>query len=211
MDTKENTGITPENDWASLRAFLRELAESQAASSAKFDREMEKSSAKFDREMEKIKKTLDETAAIQKENAKMFGGMANSNGDFAEEFFHNALERGQKNFFGEEFEDVEPRNKVTVNKGFADEYDFLLFNGRAVCIVDVKYKADSADLAGRVLRKAETFRVNFPQHQDKKVYLAVAALSFNPLTEDACKKSGIAIMKQEGNAMVVSDENLKVF
>jgi len=49
------------------------------------------------------------------------------------------------------------------NKGCEDEYDILLVNGRAICIVEVKYKADS----------------------------------------------GIAIMKQVGDTMVVSDANLK--
>jgi hypothetical protein len=66
----------------------------------------------------------------------------------------------------------------------------------------------------QVLRKERTertFRTNFPEHNKKKLYLAMASLSFHPLTEKACSDSGIAIMKQVGNTVVVSDENLKVF
>ena len=86
----------------------------------------------------------------------------------------------------------------------------MLFNGRAVCIVEVKYKADSADVL-QVLRKERTFRANFPEHSKKKLYLAMASMSFHPLTEKACSDNGIAIMKQVGNTLVVIDENLKVF
>jgi len=86
----------------------------------------------------------------------------------------------------------------------------MLFNGRAVCIVEVKYKADSDDVL-QVLRKERTFRTNFPEHNKKKLYLAMASMSFHPLTEKACKDNGIAIMKQVGDTLVVSDENLKVF
>jgi len=39
----------------------------------------------------------------------------------------------------------------------------------------------------------------------------MASMSFHPLTEKACKDNGISIMKQVGNTLVVSDENLKVF
>jgi len=89
-------------------------------------------------------------------------------------------------------------------------FDGSLFNGSAVCIVEVKYKADSNDVL-QVLRKERTFRRNFPEHNKKKLYLAMASLSFHPLTEKACKDNGIAIMKQVGDTIVVSDENLKVF
>jgi hypothetical protein len=117
---------------------------------------------------------------------------------------------GNKKMFGEEFDDVfigENRNTV---KGYEDKYDIMLFNCRAVCIVEVKYKADSKDIL-QVLRKERTFRANFPEHGNKKLYLAMASMSFHPLTEKACSDNGIAIMKQVGDTMVVSDENLKVF
>jgi len=80
----------------------------------------------------------------------------------------------------------------------------MLFNCRAVCIVEVKYKADSDDVL-QVLRKERTFQTNFPEHNKKKLYLAIASMSFHPLTEKACKDNGIAIMKQFGDTIVVSD------
>jgi hypothetical protein len=74
----------------------------------------------------------------------------------------------------------------------------------------VKYKADSDNVL-QVLRKVRTFRANSPGHSKKKLYLALASMSFHPLTVKACSANGIAVMKQVGNTLVVSDENLKVF
>ena len=208
MENENNNSITPESVLASVKEMF-------AASSEKFDREMQKSSEKIDRELQKsYEKFEKEHNAIQlliKQVNQQIGGMANSNGDYAEEFFYNALYHGQRKMFGEVFDEVVKRNKVTINKGYEDEYDILMVNGRAICIVEVKYKVDSGDLPHKVLRKAQTFRVNFPQHKDKKVYLAIAGMSFHPLTEKACSDNGIAIMKQVGDAMVITEENLKIF
>jgi hypothetical protein len=140
----------------------------------------------------------------------MINGISANNGAAAEEYFYNALKYGNKNMFGENFDDLFRGEKRKTIKGYEDEYDIMLFNCRAVCIVEVKYKADSSDVL-QVLRKERTFRTNFPEHAKKKLYLAMASMSFHPLTEKACSDNGIAIMKQVGDTMVVSDENLKVF
>ena len=196
-------------------AKMEEEYKRQSAEYKRQSAEYERQSAEYARqdaerkvEAEKDRKALQES--IRQVNQQL-GGMGNSNGDFAEDFFYNAFLNGKRNIFGEEFDDVMRRNKVTINRGFEDEYDIVLVNGRAVCVIEVKYQADSADLSKKVLRKAETFRVNFPLHNDKKVYLALASLSFNPLTEQACKDSGIAIIKQDGNAIAIFDERLRTF
>ena len=217
-NSKENTAITPGSVLAEVKEMFAEVKEMQVASdarfaqrSAEFDQRFEKSRAEADKENKALKEFLEQVGKRVDGVSKQIGGMANSNGDYAEEFFYNALCHGQRNMFGEVFEDVVKGNIVTINKGYEDEYDILLLNGRAICVVEVKYKADSADLPQRVLRKAQTFRVNFPQHKNKKLYLALASMSFHKLTEKACKDNGIAIMKQVGDTMVVSDENIKTF
>ena len=209
----------------SVWATLDRIGETMKESSARFDREMAASRAEAERraaeavqraaeadrraaETEKEIKAMRES--IRQVN-KELGGVGNSNGYYAEDFFYNALLHGQRNLFGEFFDEVTQRNKVAVNKGFEDEYDILLLNGRAVCVVEVKYKVDDGDLAQKVLRKAETFRVNFPQHKEKKIYLAVAGMSFHPFTEKTCSDNGIAIMKQLGDTVVINDAHVKVF
>jgi hypothetical protein len=214
----EKSSYSFETVWAALQETGAKLEQSRIEAdkrNAEFEQKFEKSRVEADKRNvefeQKFEKSRSENDKIIKDLSMQIGGMANSNGAYAEEFFYNALLHGKRNLFGEVFEEVVKGNIVTINKGYADEYDILLVNGKAICVVEVKYKADSSDLPQRVLRKAQTFRVNFPQHKDKKVYLALAGMSFNPLTEKACKENGIAILKQVGDAMVVTDENLKVF
>ena len=169
--------------------------------------------ATLDRVGEKLDRVAEqqaETDRLVKANALQINGISKNNGAAAEEYFYNALQHGNKKMFGEDFDDVFRGEKRKTIKGYEDEYDIMLFNGRAVCIVEVKYKADSNDVF-QVLRKERTFRTNFPEHSDKKLYLALASMSFHKLTEKACKDNGIAIMKQAGDSVVIHDENLKVF
>jgi len=194
-----------------LKEFDKKLEQSRAErkqSLKEFNQKLKKSREDFDKS---LKKSREEHDKIIKNLSQQIGGMANSNGEYAEEFFYNTLKYKRKNLFGEKFESIVKGNKVTINQGYEDEYDILLVNGRAVCVVEVKYKADSGDLPQQVLRKAQTFRMNFPQHKDKKVYLALAGMSINPLTEKACSENGIAIIKQRGDSIVIFDENLKTF
>ena len=189
---------TFESVWATLDRVGEKQAETDS---------LLKDIARLQKETDRQQK---ETDRIVKANAAQINGISASNGAAAENYFYNALQHGNKKMFGEDFDDVFRGEKRKTIKGYEDEYDIMLFNGRAVCIVEVKYKADSNDVF-QVLRKERTFRANFPEHRDKKLYLAMASMSFHPLTEKACKDNGIAIMKQVGDSMVIHDENLKVF
>ena len=201
----------------SAAEFDRKLEQSRAAFDLKmqesrvaFDLEMQESRADFDLKMQDLRESQAETDKEIKQVNKQIGGMGNSQGKATTELFFNSLKYGSKKMFGEAFDDVFKEESRQTNKGFEDEYDILLFNGQAVCIVEVKYKADSNDVP-QVLRKEKTFRANFPEHNHKRLYLALASSSFHPLTEKACKEHGIAIMKQVGDTVAIYDENLKTF
>ena len=198
---------TPESVWA----LLRELTASQAETDRRMKETDRVLSEKFAETDRMLSEKFAETDRLIKDVNKQIGGICNSHGEYAEEFFYNALLHKQRNIFGERYDEVLRKNSITVNKGFEDEYDILLINGRSVCVVEVKYKADSNELAQKVLRKAETFRVNFPQYKQKRVYLALAGMTFHPLTEQACMESGIAIIKQVGETMMIHDEHLRAF
>ena len=152
---------------------------------------------------------------------EQIGGIGNSNGDFAEEYFFNSFEKGEKTFFGEKFDRIEKNVKgITVT----DEYDILLINGKTVGIVEVKYSAQKRHIK-QLIKKAETFRINQPYYANYQIYLALAALSFdnkknekvkvkinkNCTVEDYFIRNGIAVIKQVGDKVVINDENLKVF
>ena len=136
--------------------------------------------------------------------------MGNSHGSFAEEYFFNAFEDGETDFFGEKFDEIEKNLKYKRN-GLKDEYDVVMFNHSSVAIVEVKYRADKDDLPS-VLKKADTFRKLAPEYQNYKIYLGLASMTgFDPEVEKGCKQYGIAIIKQVGDKVVIYDENLKTF
>jgi len=152
---------------------------------------------------------LMENARQIKELQKTVGGMANSQGDFAEEYFYNSFEKGETNFFGEKFDTI--KKKVTnIWQGLEDEYDIVLYNHATVALIEVKYKARLENLP-KVLKKAETFRILFPHYKDFKIYLGLAGMSFEAGLEEECINEGIAVIKQIGDKVVINDTNLKVF
>jgi signal peptidase I len=95
-------------------------------------------------------------------------------------------------------------------QGVEDEYDIVLYNHASVAIIEVKYKAHINNISD-VLKKAETFRILFPQYKDFKIYLGLASMSFYPELEQECINEGIAVIKQVGDTVVINDEHLKTF
>jgi hypothetical protein len=135
--------------------------------------------------------------------------MGNNNGLIAEEYFYNSFEKGKTNFFGEKFDEIE-KDVKGIQKGFRDQYDILLMNGGTVGIIEVKYKAHENDIPN-IVKKAQTFRINFPDYQQHKIYLGLATLAFYPRLEEECIKQGIAVIKQSGENIIINDRQLKAY
>jgi hypothetical protein len=163
----------------------------------------------FKEDLRKLTEKQAETALSVEKVSATLGSWANNQGMFAEEYFFNSFDSGKQNFFGEHFDEI-MKNVKGIKKGVKDEYDILLINGRSVGIVEVKYKAHENDVP-TVLRKADTFRINFPDYANHQVYLGLATLAFYPELEQSCINEGIAIIKQEGKSVIINDKHLKVF
>ena len=160
-----------------------------------------------ERLIEKNAEQMKDTDLRMKELQQTVGGWSNSHGFFAEEYFINSFKNGEKNFLGENFDALKANMKGFKND---DEYDILLINCRSVGIVEAKFKLRQKHLP-KILRKPETFRENFPEYAHLKVYLGVAALTFDPVAEQECIDKGLAIIKQVGDTVVINDAHLKVF
>jgi len=74
------------------------------------------------------------------------------------------------------------------------EYDILLINGKCVDIIEVKFKGHENDVSN-IVDKVKTFREDFPDYKEHKIYLGLASMSFYKELEDRCKNEGIAIIK----------------
>jgi len=220
MENIDKSPATPESVWATFREADRQRKEAEA----KFDRELASSRADFERQMaeyraeaekrnaeaEKIRLASNADYERRMKNLeKRYGSQSDNLGAFAEEYFFNSFEDGKKNFFGEEFDDIE-RNVKGLKQIVKDEYDNVMLNGTSVAIIETKFKAHVNDLP-KVIKKAETLRINYPDFANHRIYLGLASMSFYDELEDECKKAGIAIVKQIGEKVVIADEHLKVF
>jgi hypothetical protein len=199
---KKQDEIEPELTLKELRVSIQDLYLSIKKSS-----EEAKKTERL--RMLELKELKEESIKAERRMNKLLGEWANNHGEFAEEYFFNSFEDGKQIFFGEKFDEIE-KNYKGIKKGYRDEYDILLLNGKSVGIIEVKFKAHVNDIP-TILRKAETFRVNFPDYQKHQVYLGLATLAFYPELEKACIKEGIAVIKQVGDTVVINDKHLKVF
>ena len=204
----QTTAPTFESVWALLQETAQ-LQRENAQQQKKTDRQMKET----DRQMKETDRRMRQSRADFNRRMKKFeetmGSWSNNHGSFAEEHFYNSFEVGQRTFFSEQFDGIEKHVKG-FTRGFRDEYDILLHNGKSVGIVEVKFKAHK-DHIPKVLRKAETFRENFPNFAHHQIYLGLASLAFYPELEQECIDQGIAVVKQVGDAVIINDGHLRVF
>jgi len=138
------------------------------------------------------------------------GGVSNSNGAVAESYFINSFAKSMS-FAGQEYDAIDSniRRKIKKNNLQA-EYDLVLYNCSSIVIIEIKYKADKDDVES-LLHKAPVFKQLFPQYVNYDLYLGLAALHIDDITEKESLKQGIAVIKQVGDAVVINDAQLKVF
>ena len=200
---KNAAQATPESVWSALQESNRILTEKFIETDRKFAEVAERQAA-TDRLIEKVSKQIARTE-------KMVGGISNTHGSFAEEYFFNSFNKGKKNFFGEKFDKMLKFELVNdANKKTKAEYDILLINGSSVAIIEVKFKVREKAVK-HVMGKIKHFRQNFPEYKNHRVYLGIASLVFDTQVEAECEKNGIAIIKQEGDSVIINDTNLKAF
>ena len=156
--------------------------------------EDERRKAEYDKQMEALRKEI--------------GGISNSNGEFAEEYFENIYFK-DRTFAGMHFHEILRRKKFD-DRNRTDEFDIIMLNEQNVVIVETKYKAHESNIKD-VIKKAEAFRYWFPEYNDYKIYLCLASLRFEDNIIGKARKNGIAVVQQLGDKTVVNDENLKAY
>jgi hypothetical protein len=173
--------------------------------------DLTKSQAATNRQMAQTDQKIAAVATQLKTLGTQMGGWDKSHGDFAEEYFVNSLKNADKKFFGEQFHSLIANHKfshsITNKEG---EFDVVLLNGTAAAIIEVKFKARKNDFQ-QLLKQVSSFRDEFPQYKSHRVYLGMAALTYDKDVEEELKTEGIAVFKQDGDTMVFTDENLKTF
>jgi len=202
----QNPAPTFESVWA--------LLQENALQMQKYRDDYERQRAEYDRKVQESRADYERQRADYDNRMKKFeetmGGWSNNHGKFAEEYFFNSFENGQKNFFGKKFDKINKNLKWENITGLKDEYDIVMYNKTAVAIVEVKFTLRKDDVK-KVEKKANTFRILAPDYKDFDIYLGLASMVFPAHIEQECIKKGIAVIKQVGDKIVINDEHLKVF
>jgi len=162
-------------------------------------------------EMQKLRESQNETSMQMKETDKkikevteQLGGISNSNGDFAEEFFYNSLKETMT-FAGIHFDcisDKFARRKIMPDKTEKEaQFDIVLHNGNSIAVIEAKYKANLKDVKELVEKKIPNFRLLYPEYAKYKLYLGIGSLVLKERVVQEAKKLGIGLMQQRGDAV----------
>jgi len=198
-----------------LMQAIKKSREEAEKRNAEFDMRLEKSYEKFEKQIEKsrekFEKDIAEIKAIQRESAKLIGGITRSNGSVAEETIYNALEKDMT-FGNVKFYDID-RNRKRKNKALnlEGEFDIILENGDSIAIIEAKHKAKLEYILELVDKKLPNFRELFPKYSGYKIMLGIAGLSFEDNVENEARKRGIGVIKVTGNKAEYYTEGIKIF
>ena len=196
--------------WDDIKAMYAEIAERQKETDRQMkenDRKMAESKAEFDRAM---KESNAEINKILKELSRNIGGISNSNGEMAEEYFYNSF-KADTTFANEKFDMVEKNSKRSRGELEA-EFDLILLNGKSAAVIEVKYNAKPDNIRiDKLIERVDIFKKLYPEYKNHNIYLGVAAMSFKSGLETKLHNAGIATIKQIGKKMVVFDKDVKAF
>jgi len=141
-------------------------------------------------------------------------GIGHSNGEYAEEYFYNSLKKKME-FAGVHFDDISTDfkllRKTQDGKRVEDQFDIVMLNGEAAAIIEIKYKARKDDPKQIVNQKVSNFRFLFPDYAKLKIYLGLAAFSFEESAEIEAKELGIGLLRQVGETIEYETKWVKAY
>lgn len=197
------------------------LAKTEAAQAAAFAR-TEAAFARTEAAYAKIEAAHDKIAAEQAETsaemkltdikikklAELYGGVSDSQGSAAEEFFFNSLNANPV-IGGIKYDRVTPN--LTVGKARKQsEFDMVLVNGNSIAIIEVKHKVHLSTL-DQLNQQINAYRELFPEHANFKLYGGIAGLSVSKAIVNEAHKRGLFVLKQEGKVFAVDAKAMRAF
>jgi hypothetical protein len=165
---------------------LQKLVEELVQAQIRTETQLAKTDAQLAKTDEKLNKL-----------AEMYGGVSNSQGKVAEEFFYNSLKH-KPEINGIHFDLI--LKNVTSSKGnIEEEYDIILVNGQSVYVIEVKYKLHQKDIERFFERKLPNFPVLFPIYQDRKIRVGFASFSIEDELVSLAKEKDFILLQRRGD------------
>jgi hypothetical protein len=201
--------VTPEIVWAGIHE-LRQLMKENDQRAEKSRIETEKLRSEIDQIIKNLSIESEKTDQQLKQLGKLVGGMGNSNGEMAEEYFYNSF-KVDKTFANERYIKVR-RNQIYRKDEIEAEFDLVLLNGKSAVLIEVKYNAKPDNISKeKIISRIEYFKLLYPECKNFNIYLGVAAMSFKKGLEAELHNAGIATIRPVGKKMVKFDKNVKTF
>ena len=191
-----------------LKEYLLESQRVQEEERKKREEERKKREEERKKREIEWKKERDEFRKSVRDMQIEIGGISNSNGQVTESYFINSFEQNLQ-FAGQKYDGIIHNYRQKSKKlNLQGEYDLVLYNGSSVVIIEIKYKARERDVV-KLMSKASTFKQLFPHYANYDMFLGLAAFHFEEQSEQKSIDEGIAVIKQNGDNMVINDAHLK--
>lgn len=203
-----------DRDMRELRQMFKESREEFDKSKVEFDRRMVESN----RSLEELKKQVKETSEQVKETTKevkmlsrqfngetghIVEGLVSSSADKLFQKFGLDLHNSGKNL-----------RRHLKSENMKMEVDVMLGNDEVVVPIEVKTRFKKEDLYW-FLHQMEMFRKLFPEHADKKVIAAIAAIDYDMDVDTLAHKEGLLVIRVNSDDIFSLDpfdmEELKRF
>ena len=137
--------------------------------------------------------------------------MEKTDEQMAEEVFASSLEEKME-FAGQKYTEIERNvHRKSKRAGLQDPYDVVLFNGKSVAIIEVKYAAQTKDLEKMVEKKVPNFRALFPVYENHKIYLGLGSFSFDDYAYKKAKELGIGLLRQQGDTIEADTDYVRAY
>jgi hypothetical protein len=200
----------------SVVAILQEFGHNMEVSRAEFDARMTKERAEYairkkesDERTAKLEADLAETGRYIQSIGKQLGDIGANNGYFAEEHFYNSFAE-HMHFAGVKYDKICGNTKLHIGK-VEDEFDIIMFNGKSVAIIEVKYRVHPTFLERLTTKKVNNFKILFPEYANHAIYLAIASMSFSDEILKRAEEMGVGIIKQKGDTIECQTENIRAY
>jgi len=137
------------------------------------------------------------------------GGIEDNQGFHAEQFFQDVFKK-KLEFGGIKYDEMVP-NLAYKDKGVKIEFDIMLLNGNAIALIEVKNRIHPNFVKELAEDRIEKFREFFPRYSNYQVYLGIAGFSFCDEVLHRASTYGIGIVKQVGEGIEISADNLRAY
>ncbi|KPA13764.1 hypothetical protein MHK_006039 [Candidatus Magnetomorum sp. HK-1] len=194
-----------------VNPIMDKLSENLSEDLKKSSKEFDERSKEFDersKEFDKRSKELDKKLA---EVSRQIGGIGNSNGDYAEEFFLKSLEKTMQ--IGKlEFDSIDDHlSRYIKAKKLRGEYDIILTNTEHIVVVEVKYRLTKNYVNDFYSKKLKNFKDLFPMYNNYKLYGAVASFSDHDNARNLSREYGLFVLGRSGEKLDIINDNVREY